>query len=102
MLKKSIHSKIYTVSIFNFTVMFWGFKVKMCTCKLFYGVLVIIITVTQKATTVALPSLARFLKIITIILHILRDIVFSYSIWDVYQKVSFHLGSNHSYRKDGR
>lgn len=82
--------------------MFWGFKIKMCTCKLAYGVLIIIITVTQKATTVALPSLASFLKQITIILHILQDTVFAYSIWDVYQKVSFHLGRTHSYRKDGR
>lgn len=43
--------------------MFWGFKVKMCTCKLFYGFSVIKISVTQKATTATPPSCAGVPKI---------------------------------------
>lgn len=65
--------------------MFLGFKVKMCTCKLFYGFSVIIISVTQKATTAALPFTCKISKNILIILHVLQGAVLAQRrVWEVY------------------
>lgn len=53
--------------------MFWGFKVKMCTCKLFYGFSAIIISVTQKATTATPPYPQAFQRYLDNVAYSIRQ-----------------------------